>query len=102
MFYLSAISFRMISAPACNALSLAVAIDRGRGAIPQLVHGYRFSASTNSRAFRKVSATSSGVSISLVATSIAPTMTFLPRTSSNSSIGTRAVSYTHLTLPTSV
>ncbi len=45
-------------------------------------------ASTNSRARRRVSATSSGVSMRSLATSRAPSITFLPRISSTSSIGT--------------
>jgi hypothetical protein len=53
-----------------------------------LVLGMSLSASTNARARRSVSATSSGVSTVSSATSIAPSMTFLPRTSSMSSIGT--------------
>ena len=82
------ISRLTISAPALSALSLPRATFRASGAIPQLVDGYSLSASTNCSALRKVLATSSGVSIVLLATSIAPTITFLPRISSIRSIGT--------------
>lgn len=56
-------SRRTISAPALSALSLPWATCRGNGAMPQLVHGYSLSASTNCSALRKVLATSSGVSM---------------------------------------
>src|SRR5690606_10730676 len=82
-------SLRTISAPAVSACSLPLATWRGRGAMPQLVHGQSLSASTYLSALRRVSATCSGVSMSWLATSMAPTITFLPRTSSSSSMGTR-------------
>ncbi|MNL78658.1 hypothetical protein D3C87_2051020 [compost metagenome] len=56
--------------------------------MPQFVLGTSLSASTNRSALRRVSATSSGVSTVSFATSMAPSMTFLPRTSSMRSIGT--------------
>ena len=56
--------------------------------MPQFVLGQSRSASTKARARRRVSATSSGVSTRGSATSIAPSITFLPRSSSTSSIGT--------------
>ena len=56
--------------------------------MPQLVLGMSLSASTKASARRSVSATSSGVSTASFATSIAPSMTFLPRMSSMRSIGT--------------
>ncbi|MNR66879.1 hypothetical protein D3C85_1906010 [compost metagenome] len=56
--------------------------------MPQLELGMSLSAATNCRALRRVLATSSGVSMVSLATSIAPSMTFLPRRSSMSSMGT--------------
>src|SRR5699024_7557335 len=80
---------RTISAPALRALILPLATGRDKGAMPQLVDGQSLSASTNWRAFRSVLATSCGVSTVSVATSMARTITFLPRMSSMRSIGTR-------------
>lgn len=56
--------------------------------MPQFVLAMSLSASTYASALRSVSATSSGVSIAWLATSIAPSMTRLPRMSSMTSIGT--------------
>src|SRR5690606_9338985 len=82
------ISLRTIAAPALKARSFALATARDSGTIPQLVEGYSSFASTNFRAFRMVLATSSGVSTTSVATSIAPTIIFFPLKSSIRSIGT--------------
>jgi len=74
--------------PFASASSLASATSRVIGARPQLVQAYSRCFGTNCSARPMVSATSSGVSISVDATSITPTSTSLPSSSRISSGGT--------------
>src|SRR5581483_4948386 len=88
-FFFRAPSFFFASAvPCARARSLAVAISRSMGAMPQFVQGKKRFAGTYFSALRMVPATSCGVSTLSVATSITPTSTSLPLRSPRSSTGT--------------
>ncbi len=82
---------RASAAPLPSASSLAAAMSRRIGAMPQLVEATTRSFGTCLSTASMVAATSSGVSISSVATSITPIATSLPLSSDSSSIGTLAL-----------
>src|SRR5262249_56330025 len=75
-------------APAPSAASLAIAMSRRIGAMPQLVHGLILSFATYFAASAITAATCAGVSTVSVATSIAPISTSLPSSSLSRFIGT--------------
>ena len=81
-------SRRTIAAACAKAASFPSAILRSIGAIPQFVHGWMRAASTYFIAPRMTDATSSGLSIASVATSIAAGSTTLPSRRRKNSTGT--------------
>src|SRR5262249_25738876 len=81
--------WRASAAPFTSAASLASAMSRRIGAMPQLVPATMRSFGTYLSASPRVAATSSGVSMASLATSIAPTSTSLPASSPNKLNGTR-------------
>src|SRR5512133_3588151 len=80
---------RASAAPAPSACSFATAMSRRIGAMPQFVEAMIFSLATYFIAWPMTAATSSGVSMLSLATSMTPTCTSLPSSSFINSAGTR-------------